>query len=250
MKTGEAIRLPPFRFVIKHIMNFRRLTRYSRTMEGDAMDQVMAWPLTAILVALLMTLAPAAPPMTQESPIVAAAWSKASFTAAGKQVTVYLYAPDAEYDVQTDSYCGAMEGQTNASADQWAFYVSIDGAPPALATEIGSKEFPGGRGLKAHPLDDQTTILSLGDYLNCANPNRYDLWAYDHTTNQVHLPQMEREDGRVTQATAARFEVTPEGLLVSQSYNNAGDQIGWHTYTYKWDPTERMWLFEDHQYRR
>lgn len=159
----------------------------------------------------------------------------------------FLYAPDAEYSVQTSPYCGAAPGQLNASARHWSIWTATVASAPAKLLDIGESSFEGGRGLELLPAPAlKTTFLLLGHYGSCANPTYYEMYAYDQASGQVYRPKLNNEQGREPDATVGgSVELTPESKLTWTSYNNAGDDAGWHTYTYVWQ--DRTWVFESHQ---
>jgi hypothetical protein len=176
------------------------------------------------------------------------AWSQGTFSPNGKQqVSIYLYAPDAVYDMQEDSYCGAHAGQVGVQGTRWAFYTSTDGSPPVRAKEIGNLGFQGGRGMSVETVPAlNLTFLMLGWYGTCANPNLYHMYAYDHAAHEFFQPRMQYADGKVDAPSVGSYSFTPDGKLVSKGYTNAGPDAGWHTNIYRWEQKQRMWLFESH----
>ncbi|HWI61570.1 MAG TPA: hypothetical protein VNT75_07020 [Symbiobacteriaceae bacterium] len=165
------------------------------------------------------------------------AWSQGK----SGQVELFLYAPDAAYSMATDYYCGALPGAINAKAREWAIYTITGGGAPAKAGEIGERAFEGNRGMKVEPAPTLgVTFLLFANYGSCANPNWYQIHAYDHATGKVQPVQMQREDGKVSQATVTNYTFSPDGKLTNKYYNNA-DGIGWHTDVYTWEPSSFTW---------
>lgn len=168
-----------------------------------------------------------------------------SQTDLGEQGQFFLYAPDMIRTIQTDDYCGAMSGQTNASAEGWAVYRSVAGGAPEKLLGLGMHGFPGGRGMTVEAVPALKTIFFLfADYGSCANPTWYEVHAYDQTSKTAYRPQMKREDGQVGAATVTSYSLEPDGTLTNKGYNNADGK--WHIYTYKWDGAARTWIFASH----
>jgi hypothetical protein len=176
------------------------------------------------------------------------AWSQGTVSAdARQQLTIFLYAPDATYDIQESGFCGAVRGDVGVSGKKWAFYTSVDGGPPVRAKEIGNLGFQGGRGMLVESVPNlSTSFLFFGHYGTCANPSLFNIYAYDHATHEFFQPQMRYEDGTVGEASVGRYTLTSDGKLTSKGYMNAGPEFGWHTNTFRWDSKQRMWLFESH----
>jgi hypothetical protein len=177
----------------------------------------------------------------------ALAYSRADFPGdGGKPVSVFLYAPDADYSLIDSPWCGGPFGALQARADHWGLYVSAGGADPQPAADLGALEFPGGRGLKAVPAAKAgVTFLMVEQYGSCSNPTYSLIYAYDHATGELYRPKMTREDGRVTDAAINGDDLGEDGTLIDHYYSNAGD-VGYHTITYRWNGPDRMWVFASH----
>lgn len=169
-------------------------------------------------------------------------WSQVDL---GEQGQFFLYAPDIIRTVQTDDYCGAISGQTNASADVWAVYRSVAGGAPEKVLDLGMRGFPGGRGMKAETAELlDITFLFFGDYGTCANPSLYDIYAYDYAAKTGYPVQMKWASGEVGGARAGSYRLEPDGTLTTKGYNNIKGV--WNSYTYRWDVAARTWVFESH----
>ncbi len=173
------------------------------------------------------------------------AWDSADLPA--HEGELFLYAPDAQYSVQVDPYCGATEGQVSARANRWALYASKGGGEPVHLVDLGEYSFEGGRGLRVEPVPSmRTTFIGLEQYGSCAVPTFHMLYAYDHAKGEVYRVQARDEKGQTRRMSVASFTVTPDGALENRYYDNAGEHFGWNTVIYHWVAEERTWVEESH----